>query len=122
MTETPQKNPLIPDSWYEKLEYIARVVLPAFATLYLTVAALVGWSNGPTVAGIVIAVDTFLGIFLGLAQRSYDNSDAKFDGSVNLIPNAEGDQDVVMKVSPDVLDGLSAGDTVKLQVNELPGK
>lgn len=84
------KNPLLSDKAYIKLEFTARVVLPALATLYGTVAALWGIPYAVQIVGTLIALDTFLGLFLGLAQRSYDKSDAPFNGSIEAIPGSDG--------------------------------
>jgi hypothetical protein len=88
--ESETKNPLLSDKMYTKLEFLARVVLPAFATLYGTVALLWGVPNVAQVVGTIVAVDTFLGIFLGIAQRSYDKSDAPYNGTIEAIPGSDG--------------------------------
>jgi hypothetical protein len=85
-----QKNPLISDGLYTKLEYMARVVLPAFAALYVALATIWGFPYGPEVVGTVTAVDAFLGIFLGFAMKSYDASPAKYDGDIVILNTQDG--------------------------------
>ena len=87
---TPSKNPILNDRWYTILEWVARVLLPATATLYGALGGLWGFPNVPQVVGTIVAVDTFLGLFIGLAQRSYDSSAAKFDGNVVVSTNDNG--------------------------------
>ena len=102
------KNPLLSDKLYIKLEYLARVVLPAAATLYGTLAALWHAPFGVEIVGTLVAVDTFLGVFLGIAQKSYDNSEAKYDGNVTAIPTENGTMlsNLVLNEDPSGLDTL----------------
>lgn len=86
----PGTNPMLNDKWYGILEWWARVGLPASATLYGSLGALWAFPNVTPVVGTIVAVDTFLGIFLGFAQRSYDSSDAKYDGTIEVINQAQG--------------------------------
>lgn len=56
---------------YDILKWIAQVVLPAFATLYAAVASI--WNLGyvTEVVGTITAIDTFLGIVLGVSSAQY---------------------------------------------------
>ena len=101
--ESPTKNPMLSDSLYSKLEWLARVALPALATLYLALSTIWGFSYGPEVVGTIVAVDTFLGVFIGFAQKSYDASDAKYNGSVVVTPGQNGSSllsDLVLDTDP----------------------
>lgn len=64
----------LPDKLYEVLRWIVWIVLPATATLLSTINATWGW-NLPIEAILYTfsAVETFLGIVLGLAKYSNDN-------------------------------------------------
>lgn len=83
-------NPWLSDKAYVILEWVTRVLLPATATLYLALATLWGFPYGPQVVGTIVAVDTFLGLFIGMAQKSYDRSDAAFNGSIVAQPGDSG--------------------------------
>lgn len=72
------------DKWYGILKWITQIVLPAAATFYLTIGALWGLAEPEKVAATIVAVDTFLGVVLMLATNSYNNSDARFDGTLNI--------------------------------------
>ena len=63
------------DKTYDILKWIAQIVLPAFGTLYFALAQIWGWPFGNEVVGTVTAVDTFLGVILGLSKRVYDNTE-----------------------------------------------
>lgn len=56
---------------YDVLKYIALIVLPAIATLYLTLSTIWGLPNGEAVAATITAIDTFLGAILGISSKKY---------------------------------------------------
>jgi len=112
----PEKNPLLNDKVYTVLELAARVWLPALATLYLALATLWHFPGGPEVVGTIVALDTFLGVFIGVAQKSYDASSAAYNGTIDVTPGDAG-----AALSNLVLD-KDPGDMSKLvlKVNTVP--
>lgn len=56
---------------YDILKYVALIVLPALATLYLTIATIWGLPYGEAVAATITAIDTFLGAILGVSSKKY---------------------------------------------------
>jgi hypothetical protein len=75
---------------YDKLKFIALILLPAVATLYWTVDTAWGWGYATQVAGTITAVDTFLGVILQLSSNKYYRTGANFDGEVNVSPEDGG--------------------------------
>lgn len=63
---------------YDILKYIALIVLPAVATLYLTLSTIWGLPYGEAVAATITAIDTFLGALLGISSKKY--ADAQEEG------------------------------------------
>ena len=63
---------------YDILKYIALIVLPAVATLYLTISTIWGLPYGEAVAATITAIDTFLGALLGISSKKY--ADAQEEG------------------------------------------
>lgn len=61
----------LPPKLYDFLKWIALTVLPAAAALVLTIGSLVHWDAAVLTAGIVTAVDTFLGLLLGKSSGNY---------------------------------------------------
>lgn len=61
----------INSSAYDFLRWIALVVLPALAALILTLGITLNWNGAEVVAGVVTAVDTFLGAVLGKSSSNY---------------------------------------------------
>lgn len=57
---------------YDKLKWIAQYLLPALGTLYFTLAGIWGLPYGEQIVGTITAIDTFLGICLGIASKNYN--------------------------------------------------
>ena len=59
---------------YDILKFIAQIVLPAIATLYVTLAGIWGLPFSEQIGGTVMAVDTFLGAILMLSSKNYNKT------------------------------------------------
>ena len=53
---------------YDTLKWIAQYLLPALGTLYFSVSQIWGLPYGEEIVGTITAVDTFLGVLLGLSS------------------------------------------------------
>lgn len=60
------------DKTYDILKYIAQYVLPACGTLYFALAGIWNLPYGEQIVGTITAVDTFLGILLGISTNTYN--------------------------------------------------
>ena len=78
---------------YDVLKAFAQYVLPAVATLYATVAGIWGLGFSVEVVATITAVDTFLGVILGLLKRAYNKSDAPYDGQL-VVDSSDPTKDV----------------------------
>ena len=56
---------------YDVLKWIAMVGIPAAATLYFALAGIWGWPYGEQIVGTLTAIDTFLGVVLGISSVQY---------------------------------------------------
>lgn len=56
---------------YDALKFIAMYVLPGLGTLYFTLAGIWGLPYGEQIVGTITAIDTFLGIILGISTAQY---------------------------------------------------
>ena len=56
---------------YDILKWIAQYFLPAAGTLYFTLASICSLPYGEQVVGTIAALDTFLGVLLGLSSSQY---------------------------------------------------
>lgn len=59
---------------YDVLKWIAMYLLPALGTLYFTMAGIWGLPYGEQVVGSITAVDTFLGVLLGISSAQYNKT------------------------------------------------
>ena len=57
---------------YDILKWIAQILLPALGTLYFALAGIWGFPYGEQIVGTITAVDTFLGICLGISTAQYN--------------------------------------------------
>lgn len=62
----------MPDKVYDILKWIAQLFLPAAATLYFALAGIWGFPFGEQIVGTITAIDTFLGVVLGISTASYN--------------------------------------------------
>lgn len=57
---------------YNVLKWIAMYLLPALGTLYFALAGIWVLPYGEQVVGTITAVDTFLGVVLGISTAQYN--------------------------------------------------
>lgn len=60
---------------YDVLKWIAQYLLPAIGTLYFALAGIWNLPYGEQVVGTITAIDTFLGVVLGIASNTYNKKD-----------------------------------------------
>lgn len=63
---------MLPNKVYDILKWIAQLFLPALGTLYFALSAIWGLPYGEQIVGTVTAVDTFLGVILGISSSKYN--------------------------------------------------
>lgn len=57
---------------YDTLKWIAQILIPALGTLYFALAGIWGFPYGEQIVGTLTAIDTFLGIILGISSANYN--------------------------------------------------
>ncbi|MCM1216888.1 MAG: phage holin [Lachnospiraceae bacterium] len=62
------------DKTYDTLKWIAQFLLPGAGTLYFALASIWGLPYGEQVVGTITAVDTFLGVLLGISTAQYNKT------------------------------------------------
>lgn len=62
------------DKVYNTLKWIAMYLLPAAGTLYFALAGIWGLPYGEQIVGTITAVDTFLGVILGISSAQYNKT------------------------------------------------
>jgi len=92
---------MITGKWYDRLKWLAQIVLPAVGVLYVTLAALWDLPKPQEVAGTILAVDTFLGVILGISQVKYAKADERFDGTMVVNQAGDGTGTVDLNLKPE---------------------
>lgn len=59
---------------YDVLKWITMILLPAIGTLYFALAGIWGFPNSEQVIGTITAIDTFLGVLLGISTAKYNKT------------------------------------------------
>ena len=57
---------------FDILKWIAQLLLPALGTLYFALAQIWGFPYGEEIVGTITAIDTFLGVILGISTVQYN--------------------------------------------------
>ena len=95
---------------YDILKKIAQYVLPALGTLYFALAGIWGLPYGEQIVGTITAIDTFLGVLLGISETQYNG-----DGMM-LIDTSNPDKDVYRMELNDDISELSSKKQVTFKV------
>ena len=56
---------------YDTLKWIAQYLLPTLGTLYFTLSQIWGFPYGEEAVGTITAIDTAIGIVLGISNAQY---------------------------------------------------
>lgn len=59
---------------YDVLKWIAMYFLPAIGTLYFALSGIWNLPYGEQVVGTITAIDTFLGVLLGISTAQYNKN------------------------------------------------
>lgn len=84
---------------YDRLKFLAQIGLPALGALYFALAGIWGLPGAEQVLGTVLAIDTFLGVILGLSSAKYQaDPDGHIapDGTVSFKEDAVFDKDQLL--------------------------
>lgn len=57
---------------YDILKWITLTLLPAIATLYFALSGIWGFPYGEQIIGTIAAIETFLGMLLGISTVQYN--------------------------------------------------
>jgi hypothetical protein len=64
------------NSTYDLLKWVAQILIPALGTLYFALANIWGLPYGEQIVGTLTAIDTFLGVLLGISSNTYKLNDS----------------------------------------------
>lgn len=83
-------NLLFNEGVYEFLKKFVQIILPGVASLYFGLAQLWNLPNVEAVMGTITLLATFLGLCLGVSSKTYNETEAKYDGSLVIQPGDDG--------------------------------
>lgn len=63
---------LMSDKTYDIMKWIVQYILPGLGVLYAIIAGVTGLPYAEVVLAVVMAVDWFLGIILGISTKQYN--------------------------------------------------
>lgn len=107
---------LLSDKTYDMLKRLVTLVLPAFATLYWSLAAI--WPQIPNADQVVAtsaAFATFFGVLLSFGSKSYASSEAKYDGQIVVTQDDDGSKSYSLELNGDPYE-LDAKSSVAFKV------
>lgn len=80
------KKQYLTNTQYDALKWVALVGLPALGALYYGLAKIWNLPSPEEIVGTITLVDTFLGLVLGVAKKSYDTLPAGYrhDGALEI--------------------------------------
>lgn len=78
------RKPLLGDNAYNRLKQSTTVIIPAVGALYFALAQIWHLPKGEEVVGTLATLNTFLGVVLGVSTRSYNKSDTKYAGVIEV--------------------------------------
>jgi hypothetical protein len=102
---------------YDVIKILVQIILPAFATLYTTLASIWGFPGVTEIVGTTAAIATFLGVFLKLSSSKYNNSDDRYDGDL-VVSGTEGGPMTYSLELNDVPKALHQQESVRFKVKQ----
>lgn len=84
------KDYFMSNKTYDVLKFLVQMALPAFGTLYFTLASIWGLPAAEQVVGTIVALSTFFGVVLQLSKKSYNSSEGQYDGALNISEREDG--------------------------------
>lgn len=92
---------LLSSQAYDIIKWLAQIGLPALGSLYFALAQIWNFPNAEKVVGTIVVIDTFLGALLSLSARSYNASESKYDGSIEVLSTEEGGKSFSLNLNSD---------------------
>jgi len=110
---------LLSDLTYDRLRFLVQIFLPAFATLYFTLGSIANLPNPTGVVAALAAIATFGGVLLKASRSSYDASDGKYAGAINVVTAEDGGKMFSLELNGDPSE-LESVEQVTFKINSPP--
>lgn len=76
---------MLSNSWYDRLKWIAQIGLPGLGTFYTSLDAIYDLPQETQVVATIVALDTIMGLYLGLSSKQYNKSDSAHQGYLRQV-------------------------------------
>lgn len=114
-TDGSGKQPILGNSAYDKAKDATTIWLPALATFYAAVAAILHWPWSVEVVGVIAALTVFLGTVLKISSVRYSNLPVAYNGQ--LVVNMDDPLKENYKLNLDEhWDQLAKNDEIRIKV------
>jgi len=90
--EEPKSAGLMSNRTYDRLKFVAMILLPAIGTAYFSLADIWDLPKAMEVVGTITIVDTFLGALLGISNAKHNNDPKRFAGKIVYQDAGEGQE------------------------------
>ena len=70
---------ILSNKLYNILKWVATIVLPALSTMCFAIGDIWGWSFTDQLIGSIVALNTFLGVIIGISAAQYNKSKTSDD-------------------------------------------
>lgn len=84
------KTVMLSNRAYDITKRTVTIGLPAIGTLYFAISSIWGLPYADEVVGTIAAITTFLGVVLGISSSAYNDSEMKYDGTIEVNEDEEG--------------------------------
>lgn len=111
-------TPMLSNRVYNALKVLSTMLLPAASALYLSLDQIWDLPRETEVVGTVAAVNVFVGVLIGLSTKSYNNSDAKYDGAIDVYEDTNEDRTVFSLNLNEDPENLKSMSSVNFKVNK----
>lgn len=107
---------MLSDRTYNFLRQSATIILPAVGALYVALALLWHLPKAEEVTGTVAALNVFVGVVVSLAQRWYNATGAKYDGSIDVKYDEDGAKKFLLNLDTDP-DNIDTKSEITFKIN-----
>lgn len=107
---TPEITILVSSRTYDNLKTVVQLVIPTIAVVYYVCAVIWNFSNARFVLGVFVSTLLLLGVFLRIAKKIYNDSDAQYGGSIEIEQTPDGKKlySLVLNGDPEEIDKMTS--------------
>jgi hypothetical protein len=110
---------IMSDRMYNGAKRLVQIILPAFSALYFGLASIWGLPSPDKVVGSVAVLTTFVGVCIGISNKTYTAMDGSNVGTLVITEKPDGMKTISLEVNDDTaFEDLETKDSVSFKVNK----